>query len=355
MAEALPAAEQLLRQALQYGFSQAELDEQIKEYRVSNENAVKSEPTRSSGAIVSGHLSELSPYKSVLTTAAWRLAEWQKFEKQIKLKDVNSAFVRTYGRLDKGLIFASGKPENVPDNAALAALLAKSRAVAVKAPEQQAKLSFAYTNFGTPGTIAADSTIKDVDIRTIRFANGVMLNLKKTPYDASRVLVSMAVDGGNLLLPKNKASYENLGDLIGSGGLGKHKLDDLQSLTAGTSAGAGFGTSEDSFVSSANVVQKDLLLQLQLMAAYVTDPGYRDEAITRWRKTLPEFYARLDATPGSTLGNRSAPILYGDDPRYKLAPIEELQALNWAEYRSLIGDALSKNAIEMKIAVKPRN
>ncbi len=347
--EAVPAAEQLLRQAVKYGFTQAELDEQIKETRVSRETAVKTEPTIATGAIVGGHLAQLSPFKPVNTTAQWRLDEWRKLEKTLTLKSVNAAFAKTYAALDSGLVFATAKPENLKDKGAVLAAFDGSRKVAVKPPATQAAVKFAYGDFGAPGKIVEDKVIADLDIRTIRFANGVMLNLKKTPYDANSIFISMAIDGGDLLLPRDKADYDNLGDYISAGGLGKHKADDLQSITAGTTAGAGLSASSDSFVSSGTVVQKDLPLQLQLMAAYVTDPGFRDEALVRFRKILPEFYARLDATPNDALGNQSGSILYDNDPRYILAPIETLQALNWSEYRSLIGDALSKNAMEIGI------
>ncbi len=348
-AEAVPAAEQLLRQAVKFGFTQAELDEQIKEFRVSLETAVKTEPTISTGAIVGGHLAQLGPFQSVNTTAQWRLDEWRKLEKTLTLKSVNAAFVKTYAALDSGLVFATAKPENLKDKGAVLAAFDASRKVAVKPPVAEAAVKFAYGDFGTPGKIVEDKVIADLDIRTIRFANGVMLNLKKTPYDANSIFISMNIDGGDLLLPRSKASYDNLGGQISAGGLGKHKADDLQSITAGTTASAGLSSSGDGFVSSGTVVQKDLPLQLQLMAAYVTDPGYREEALVQFRKTLPEIYARLDATPGAALGNQSGPILYGNDPRYVLPPIETLQALNWAEYRAIIGDALSKNAMEIGI------
>ncbi len=346
---ALPAAEQLLRQALQYGFTQAELDEQKRELRLSFENAVKTESTQSSGSMVNSFLAQTSRYRGVVTSAATRLQQWNRIEKTLNVKRVNAAFRDVYGKFGRPLVFATAKPEHLKDQAALLAALNASRKVAVKPPAAQATTKFAYGNWGEPGRIVEDKMIADLDIRTIRFANGVMLNLKKTPYDANSIFVNVAVDGGDVLLGKDKTAYRYLGGSITAGGLGKHSVDELQSLTAGTTAGAGLGASLDRFTSGGRVTQEDLPLQMQLMAAYITDPGYREEALLRFKKTLPETYARLDATPGAALANRSAPILYGDDPRFTRPPIEVLQGLDFATYKAVNAQALATGAIEIGI------
>ena len=69
----------------------------------------------------------------------------------------------------------------------LASAFAESRAVAVAAPAARNEQRWAYTDFGTAGKIVADGKIADLGIRTIRFENGVLLNLKKTDFEADRI------------------------------------------------------------------------------------------------------------------------------------------------------------------------
>ncbi|MES2300457.1 MAG: hypothetical protein V4521_00005, partial [Pseudomonadota bacterium] len=58
---------------------------------------------------------------------------------------------------------------------------------------------FAYTRFGTPGTVVSDTTEPLYTIRTIRFANNVRLNLKRTDLAKDRVEVRLNLDGGEML------------------------------------------------------------------------------------------------------------------------------------------------------------
>jgi zinc protease len=111
-----------------------------------------------------------------------------------------------------------------------------------------------------------------------------------------------------------------------SGGLGKYDIDDLRAVLAGTTASPAFASAPTYFGGAGSVVSKDLERQMQLLAAYVTDPGYREEAVRLFRRPLPEFYARLDATPGSALAIGQARIMNGDDPRFVLPPLEALLA-----------------------------
>ena len=79
--------------------------------------------------------------------------------------------------------------------------------------------------------VIADKTIADLGIRTIRFANGVLLNLKKTDFEDNRVRYSLRIDGGRLHFAKDEAVFAWLmsGAYV-SGGLAAHDFEDLRSL-----------------------------------------------------------------------------------------------------------------------------
>ena len=79
-------------------------------------------------------------------------------------------------------MFVSAK-EPVGTAQAVAAVFAKSAAVATPARADTGATAFAYDSFGKPGTIVSDQRIPAAGVRTIRFANNVRLNLKKTDFD----------------------------------------------------------------------------------------------------------------------------------------------------------------------------
>jgi zinc protease len=97
----------------------------------------------------------------------------------------------------------------------------------------------------------------------------------------------------------------------------------------------------------AQTTPADLELQLQLMAALVTDPGYRPEGEDRYRQDVDAFFARKDATPGSALGTALGAILSDNDPRFSLQRPEAYRALSFAKLKAAISDRLAHGAIEI--------
>ena len=134
-----------------------------------------------------------------------------------------------------------------------------------------------------------------------------------------------------------------------SGGLAAHDFEDLRSLLAGTTVTTAFGAAEDYFGSTGAVAPIDLERQLQVMAAYTRYPGYADSALRLFRRPLPELYARLDASPGSALSIAMAQIMTDNDPRFALAPLEDIQAADFDKLKSALGDALIQNRMEIAI------
>jgi zinc protease len=101
--------------------------------------------------------------------------------------------------LDNPLMRFSGK--TAPDGgiAAVRDVVTAALREPVAPPEDGDVAEFAYTDFGEPGAIVADERIPDLGIRTLRFTNGVMLNLKPTDLSDDRVMVRLTLDGGKLL------------------------------------------------------------------------------------------------------------------------------------------------------------
>ena len=111
-----------------------------------------------------------------------------------------------------------------------------------------------------------------------------------------------------------------------NGALGKHSLDDLETLTAGRGVTLGLGVAGDTFFSSSAPRQSDLGLQLEMMAALITDPGYRPEAENLFRQNANTMFLRLRATPSMALASAIGGILSDQDPRFTLQPVQAYRA-----------------------------
>ncbi|MDP4539011.1 insulinase family protein [Qipengyuania sp. DY56-A-20] len=346
--EALDVAVEEYRRALAHGFSEGEIAEQLANIRTGLENAVANAATRSNAALA-GQALAVARGDFVPTAPADALARFETVAAEATPAEVLAALRAESIALDEPLIRFSGKTAPEGGEAALRTAVEAAFARPVAPPQDMAAAEFAYTDFGTAGEVVEDSRTAALDIRTIRFANGVMLNLKPTDLADDRVTVRFNIDGGQMLASRADPLAVELTGLYTAGGLGRHSRDELQSILAGRSVGAGFGAGDETFAGGATTTPRDLELQLQLMAAYLTDPGYRAEGLGPWQRSLADFFARLGRTPESALGEGLGPLLSDQDPRFTRQPLEAYRALDYEQLSATIGERLANGAIEIAL------
>ena len=334
------------RRALAYGFTPAEVAEQVANYRAAQVNAARSAETRSNAALVETALAAIDDER-VPTTPESSLARFEAFAPSITPTAVLVALRGEAVALDDPLIRLQGRTP--PEGGAAAIRVAWDEAAGRKVARgtDNAGSGWAYAEFGPAGAVAADTVEPTLGIRTVRFANGVMLNLKRTELEQDRIQLSVAVDGGELIDTRANPYATEMTPFLVQGGLGTHSQDELQSILAGRTGSGNLSAGEDAFVARATTTPADLELQLQLFAAYISDPGYRPEGEEQYKLNIANFFARAFATPAAALGNSQGKILSDGDPRYTLGRQDEYQGLGFAKLRSDIGDRLARGAIEI--------
>ena len=343
--KALPIVEQMVRQAVEHGFGEQEIAEQIQRLDAAFANAVRSESTTTSGAFAN-ELTNLDD--DIVTAADYRQRLWLQLRPFMGADSVSREFAYWFNKLERPQIFLSGRKIDGVTEADIVSAFTASRNSAVTPPDLRVAKGWAYSDFGTAGVLVSDTRISDLDIRTLRFANGVRLNLKKTDFEKDRVRWSLRVDGGRMHFAQKDQPLAMFmqGAYVG-GGLGAYDADDLRAALAGTTAAPILAVGADHFGGSSAVVRKDLERQLQLLAAMITDPGYRGDAVRLFRRPLAEFYSRLNATPSSALTQGQARVMNGDDLRFVLPPREQLEAADFAALRAALGDVLATAPIEI--------
>jgi zinc protease len=186
-------------------------------------------------------------------------------------------------------------------------------------------------------------------IRQVTYANGVRLNLKRTALEADRIRFQLALDGGGLLDTREQPLSTAMIGSLPAGGLGRHSQDELDTLLAGRSVGLNIAAQGDEFLSAGATTPRDLELQLQLLTAALTDPGYRREGEIRYKREIANWFKRKDATPGSALGAEIGGILSDGDPRFTIQPPGDYQKLSFETLRGSIADRLANGAIEVAL------
>ncbi len=342
------AAVRELNQALTFGFTDAEVNEQIQNIRTGNENAVGGYDTRSNAQFVGAALSLVSDDR-IPTHPETALARFETLVPSITPESVLEALLAHVVPLENPLIRFTGRTAPEGGEEALRAAFAEGMALAIAPPEETGAVEFAYTDFGEPGQIASDTRDDRLDMRFITFANGVRLTLKHTDTREDRVLYRMRVDGGRLMNTREDPLRTYLVASLTAGGLGQHSVDDLQSVLAGRSVGLSVSNSADGINFNGGTTPRDLELQMQLLAAGLTDPGYRAEGIAQFRRGIDNFYETLRATPGRAYSNAAGAILSDNDPRFSLSSKEDFYALDYDKLEAAIGDRLENGAIELAI------
>lgn len=338
------------RRALQHGFTDAELAEAIANRRTALENAVTGVSTRRSAALAGGLLAMVDgDGRSVFSRPEVARELFEAVVPTLTGASVSAAFRERHQGYGEPLVRVTAKTPIDGGTDAVLAAWRQATALAVAPPAAQAVQAFAYTNFGAPGRVVADERIDDLGIRRVRFANNVLLNIKRTDFQADRVILGVRVDGGNALATRDDPTRVALGAALTLGGLAAHSFSDLQTILAGRTVSSGWGSSDAGFGNTATTTPKDLLLQAQVFAAYLTQPGWRADGLALVRRVLPQQYAANDATPAAVLARDVPGILANDDPRLVTPPLETMLSLDWTGVRNASADMLARGAIEIGV------
>lgn len=346
--QGLEAAAHEYRRALTFGLAQGEVAEQLADVREALVNAAGSAQTRTNYALAQMALS-LVDDEIVPSTPSSVLQRFEAFAPSVTPGTVLAAMKREALPLDKPLIRFEGRI--APEGGEKAIRETWRDAMHEPVADESASLAtgFAYADFGPPGNIVSDMREPELGIREIRFANGVMLNLKRTDIDKDKILVSLSLDGGDMLNTTANPLASEMVPYLEEGGLGKHSRDELDSILAGRTVGIGLKRAEDSFNADVQTTPRDLELQLQLLTAFITDPGYRPEGEIQYRQSVNNYFAQHRATPSSALQADIGAVLSDNDPRFSLQKIDSYRHLTYAKLREDIGDRLAHGAIEIGV------
>lgn len=349
----LTAAEQALRRAIQYGVTQAEIDREIAEYRAGYESAAASAATRDTRRLAGGIVSAFDE-DEVFSHPTTDLALFNTAAARLTAADANAALRAAFrpARRNGGgpLIFVSGSEEIAGGDAAILATYRRSAAQRVTAPTAETEAVFAYTDFGAPGAIAQRTHNSEFDVDLIRFQNGALLTLKRTPFDEKKINVSVRLRGGLAYADNVAPGVPILASFVmAEAGLGKMTREDIERATAGKVVGAGFAFGEDEFVLSGQTRAEDLELQMQLLAAQVSDPAFRPDGLARIKASAENFIRQYATAPGRVLDRDSGAYLRGGDARWAFPTLDQAKALEIDDFRGLIEGPLRTQPLEISV------
>uniref|UniRef100_UPI00404BA282 M16 family metallopeptidase n=1 Tax=Cephaloticoccus sp. TaxID=1985742 RepID=UPI00404BA282 len=346
---ALAVGEQELRRALEHGFEPGELKEIVSTFTNGLDQAVKTAVTRRSGGLANQILGSIAD-REVFTHPITDRELYQPALDKVTAADCLAALREAFSAPGRFVMVAGNA--TIPGDAAavIAAAYEESRATVVTALAAQVEAVWGYTNWGEPGKVVNRSHIADLDVELIAFANGVKLNLKKTDFEAGRIRTGIRVGNGSITEPTDQRGLAALASgTFGAGGLGQHSVDELRRILAGKNVGVRFQSGNDAFGFSGNTTQDDLLLQLQLVAAQLTDAGWRPEALRQTQKGLEQMYLGFEHTANGPMATEVANLLANGDPRFGIPAKDVMMSRNLEEAQAWLAPQLAHGALEVSM------
>jgi len=345
--KALEAIEQESRRATEYGFTQAELDREISEQRAALTTFAAGAATRTSPALASQIVGAVND-DNVVTTPADNLARFEENVRGLTAARVSEATGALFAGKGPLVYMTSPTPIEGADRTLLAAFKA-SRAAPVAARAAHAAGTWPYQSFGAPGAVADRRELADLGVTLVRFANGVRLTVKPTDFRKDEILVALRFGGGLFEVPRDRpAPLWGLGSFE-AGGLGKLDSDDLEEVLADTVYGARLGVDDDAFSLSGRTRPSDFARQMQILAAFATDPGWRPTGWDRSKATASTIHAQFRSTPGGVASRESGALLHSGDTRWAFPTQEAMEASSIADLKRLIAPALASEPMEVII------
>lgn len=345
--QALAAVDQEQRRAVLYGVRQDELDREIEEMRTLYKAAVAGAATRRP-ADLAGEIVASLPDDDVVTSPAQEAALFEAAVKGLKAEPVSAALKDAFRGEGPLLLMASPQPVEGGEQTLLAEFAAAQK-LAVAAPAAPSQVAWPYASFGPSGKVAERRELADLGATFVRFANGVRLTVKPTKFRDDQVLVRVNVGDGLLDLPKDARNMEWIADALVEGGLKKIANEDMERVLASKLYGANFAVNDDGFVLVGGTRTGDLPTQMQVLAAYVAEPGWRPEAFERMKAARATAHDQLEATTSGVLSRDLGALLHPGDRRFLFPTRQEIAEAELDDLKAQIAPQLAAGAIEVVI------
>ena len=346
--KALAAGEQELRRAVLHGFTKSELTEAAANVMTALENEAKGVLTRKSRAladVIASNVSDRKVFTHPDDSLAWAKAELPK----ITVEQCHVALKEGWSSEDIN-IFIGGNLTLDDSEKKIAAVWKKSRGVEVAPQKEEAEAIWGYTSFGDPGKVTAEKVVEDLQITQVTFANGVRLNIKPTDFKKDTIEYSASFGDGKLTAPKTTPGLALFAQYtFENGALGKHSIDDLQRVLAGKTVDINFSVGDDAFSLTGKTNRKDLTNQFQLLAAFLSDPGWREDGVPRLKMGLTGLFQQLNHTPEGVMQSQGNAFMHGDDYRFVFPQQEEIAARTMGEVKEWLEPQLRTGYLEIGV------
>jgi len=240
-------------------------------------------------------------------------------------------------------------PQQVDAAAVRTAWLKGEGGAALAAFTDSKTLPWDYTGFGTPTAIVGREEIKDPGFTRFRFANGLILNFKQSTLEKNGVEVRARFGAGRREIPnKDMMAAQLASGLLVAGGLGRLTATDMSASLAGEAWAFKFQVGNEAFDLTSSTTKASLEIELQVLAAFMTDPGFRPTIDERLPDAVEIMSRMYFSNPEAALSEAFLGAVDPEDPD-RMPPRATMDAWRSADFARLLKPALTAAPIELTI------
>jgi zinc protease len=344
---ALGGLEREARRFADYGVSQIDLNRELRRSRAAAAEAAKGVQGWTNAVYAVVILASVNS-DFVFAPIGDLVARWEEALQGLTATDVY-AIAQGLLKREPSLIFVSSPNPIAGGTAEILQAYREAAALPVAAPPVVADMPFPYATFGRTGKVAQRRDLAEFAASEVKFANGVRLHVKTTDF-ADEIGVIVRFAGGMLDFPRDRSVpryfYSNVWVL---GGLKEIDIDRLADAVTGRSVGASAGIDEDAYQLAGATNAADFTFQMQVLAAFATDPAYRPQPLERLKIGYADAWRRRRATPRAALSADLGAILHSKDARWVAATPEEANAVTAPVVRAMLEPVLKRRPLDVTI------
>lgn len=313
-AAALDAVTTELRQLLAQGVQPADLQRLLPMMRSAFKGMVAQAATRQNAAIADALVNAVNN-DGLYQSAEQALPEAEAVLAKVTAEELTAVLRRHFGGAQP-LVFRSAKA-GAAGPQALSARLAQAMARALPAQAAATTATWPYTDFGAASAIVSRVTDAELGATTVHFANGTRLVIKSTAQEKDKVNVQVMLGQGRSGLKPEQVHGVWALNYFPLGGTGQRSLAEVMQWLQGQGAQAGLGVRADPwhFVLGSDTRPADLRVELQLLAAYVRDPGFRPELGEKLAAAAPMMSNQFETLPGLVYARELGRVMNNGEAR----------------------------------------
>lgn len=347
--QSLTLLENVLRQALQFGFTNEELQRVKKELQASFDSDVLTASSRNSKKLGASFIQRINSNR-VIRSPEQEKEQLAPVIAAMGLEEIEKAFRRVWSHSTR-LVKVNGNASIPGKNPLAAVQRVYEAAVEQKVAAYQAEdlSAFPYLQLqGAPQAVVRQEQFTDIDATRLLFGNGVVVNLKKTSFQENEVQLSANFGLGKSSEPSPGLSLltENVVNRSGTGRLSK---DDLDRILAGSSVKMHFKITPAAFSWQGKGLNRDLELLFQVLQSLLADPGVDEDVYRVGMDRFSQMYQEMGVDVRGMVKLHGDAFLADGNRFFGLPPWSDFSRLTVEQIKKWLLPAVRQGALEISL------